>query len=54
MGEGLLKGAASTFAKAQVALAKFAITYPAWGNRLKVAGCLAVRVPRSGAIGRLM
>ena len=37
----MLKGAASTFAKAQVALAKVAITYPGWGSRLKVAGCLA-------------
>jgi hypothetical protein len=37
----LLKGAASTFAKAQVALAKVAITYPGWQRRLKVAGCLA-------------
>ena len=37
----LLKGAASTFAKAQVALAKVAITYPGWRSRLKVAGCLA-------------
>jgi hypothetical protein len=37
----LLKGAASTFAKAQVALAKVANTYPGWRSRLKVAGCLA-------------
>ena len=37
----MLKGAASTFAKAQVALAKIAITYPGWRSRLKVAGCLA-------------
>ena len=35
----MLKGAASTFAEAQVGLAKFAIT--SGGNRLKVAGCLA-------------
>ena len=41
MGEGLLKGAASTFAKAQVALAKVVITYPGWRRPLKVAGCLA-------------
>ena len=37
----LLKGAASRFAEAQVALAKVAITHPGWGSRLKVAGCLA-------------
>jgi hypothetical protein len=37
----MLKGTASTFAKAQVALAKVAITYPGWRRRLKVAGCLA-------------
>ena len=37
----MLKGAASTFAKAQVALAKVVITYPGWRTRLKVAGCLA-------------
>jgi hypothetical protein len=37
----MLKGAASTFAKAQVALAKVAITSPGWRSRLKVAGCLA-------------
>ena len=37
----LLKGAASRFAEAQVALAKVAITYPGWRRRLKVAGCLA-------------
>ena len=36
-----LKGAASTCAEAQVALAKVAITYPGWRSRLKVAGCLA-------------
>ena len=36
----MLKGAASTIAKAQVALAKVAITYPGWRSRLKVAGCL--------------
>jgi hypothetical protein len=36
----MLKKAASTFAKAQLALAKVAITYPGWGSRLKVAGCL--------------
>ena len=38
----MLKGAASTFAEAQVGLAKVAITYPGWGNRLKVAGCVVV------------
>ena len=37
----LLKGASSTFAEAQVVLAKVAITYPGWQRRLKVAGCLA-------------
>ena len=37
----LLKGAASTFAKAQIALAKVAITYSGWRRPLKVAGCLA-------------
>ena len=37
----MLKGAASTFAKAQVRLAKVAITYPGWPSRLKVAGFLA-------------
>ena len=37
----MLKGAASTFADAQVGLAKIAITCPGWGSRLKVAGCLA-------------
>ena len=37
----LLKGAASTFAKAQIALAKVANTYPGWRSRLKIAGCLA-------------
>ena len=37
----MLKEAASTLAKAQVALANVAITYPGWGSRLKVAGCLA-------------
>ena len=37
----MLKGAASTFAEAQVALAHVAITYPGWQKRLKVAGCLA-------------
>ena len=37
----MLKGAASTFAKAQGALAKAAITYPGWRRPLKVAGCLA-------------
>jgi hypothetical protein len=37
----LLKGTASTFAEAQAGLAKVAITYPGWGSRLKVAGCLA-------------
>jgi hypothetical protein len=37
----MLKGAASSFAEAQVGLAKVAITYPGWGSRLKVAGCLA-------------
>ena len=37
----MLKGAASTFAEAQVGLAKVAITYPGWPSRLKVAGCLA-------------
>ena len=37
----LLKGAASRFARTQVALAKVAITYPGWQRRLKVAGCLA-------------
>jgi hypothetical protein len=37
----MLKGAASTFAEAQVGLAKVAIAYPGWGSWLKVAGCLA-------------
>ena len=37
----MLMGAAATFAEAQVGLAKVAITYPGWGSRLKVAGCLA-------------
>ena len=37
----MLMGAASTFAKAQVPLAKVVITYPGWRSRLKVAGCLA-------------
>ena len=37
----MLKGAASTFAEAQVALAKIAITYPGWRSRLTFAGCLA-------------
>jgi hypothetical protein len=37
----MLKGAASTFAKAQVALAKVVITYPGWRSRLRVAVCLA-------------
>jgi hypothetical protein len=37
----MLKGAASRFAKAQVALAKVVITYPGWRSRLTVAGCLA-------------
>jgi hypothetical protein len=37
----LLNRAASTFAKAQVALAKVAITYPGWRRPLKFAGCLA-------------
>jgi len=37
----MLKGAASTFVKAQSALAKVAITYPGWRSRLTVAGCLA-------------
>ena len=37
----MLMGAAATFAKAQVALAKVAITYPGWPSRLKVAGYLA-------------
>ena len=41
MGEGLLKGAAATFAEAQVGLAKLAISYPGWRSRLIVAGCLA-------------
>ena len=40
-GEGLLKGAAATFAEAQVGLAKLAISYPGWRSRLIVAGCLA-------------
>ena len=38
----MLMGAAATFAEAQAGLTKFAITYPRCGNRLKVAGCLAV------------
>jgi hypothetical protein len=33
----MLKGAAARFAEAQSELAKFAITYPGWANRLKVA-----------------
>ena len=37
----MLNGAAATFAKAQVGLAKVAITYPGWASRFKVAGCLA-------------
>jgi len=37
----MLMGAASTFAEAQTALAKIAITYPGWRSRLRVAGCLA-------------
>jgi hypothetical protein len=37
----MLKGATATLAKAQVGLAKVAVTYPGWGSRLKVAGCLA-------------
>jgi hypothetical protein len=37
----MLKEAASTLAEVQVGLAKVAITYPGWGSRLKVAGCLA-------------
>jgi hypothetical protein len=37
----MLKEAVLAFAKAQVALAKVAITYPGWRRRLKVAGCLA-------------
>ena len=37
----MLKGAASTFAEAQIGLTKFALTYPGWGRRLKVVGCLA-------------
>ena len=37
----MLVGAASTFAEAQVRLANVAITFPGWGSRLKVAGCLA-------------
>jgi hypothetical protein len=37
----MLMGAASRFAKAQVALANVAITYPGWRSRLKVGGCLA-------------
>jgi hypothetical protein len=37
----MLMGAAETFAAAQAGLAKVAITYPGWGSRLKVAGCLA-------------
>ena len=37
----LLKGAASTFAKARAALGKVAITYPGWRKPLKFAGCLA-------------
>ena len=40
-GEGLLTGAASTFAEAQAGLAKLAISYPGWRSRLIVAGCLA-------------
>ena len=36
----MLKGAASTFAEAQSG-AKVAITYPGWGSRLNVGGCLA-------------
>ena len=38
----MLMGAAEAFAKTQVALANVAITYPGWGSRIKVAGCLAV------------
>ena len=37
----MLKGAAATFAEAQVGLAKVAIAYPRWQSRLTVAGCLA-------------
>ena len=37
----MLKGAAATFAEAQVGLAKFPIAYPGWASRLKVAGCVA-------------
>ena len=36
----MLKGAAARFAEAQAGLAKVAITYPGWGSRLKVVGCL--------------
>ena len=49
----MLKGAASTRAEAQVALAKVAITYPGWRSRLKIAGCLAAVTVVSSSISRV-